>query len=50
MPFKSKKQRRYLHSQKPELAAEWEEKYPPKKPLPEKAKRPAKPKKQSRKR
>ena len=35
MPFKSKAQRRYLHSQHPKLAAEWEKKYPVKGKLPE---------------
>ena len=32
MPFKSKAQRRYLHSQEPKLAKEWEQKYPVKRP------------------
>lgn len=27
MPYKSEKQRRYLHAKKPELAKEWDEKY-----------------------
>jgi hypothetical protein len=28
MPFQSEKQRRYLHANEPELAKEWEMKYP----------------------
>ena len=32
MPFKSEKQRKYLHANEPEIAKRWEEKYgPPKK-------------------
>ena len=36
MPFKSKAQRSYLHKFQPQLAKEWESKYPVKKKLPEK--------------
>jgi len=28
MPFKSEKQRRYLHANEPELAQKWEREYP----------------------
>jgi hypothetical protein len=32
MPFKSQKQRRYLHAKHPQIAARWEKEYgPPKK-------------------
>ena len=40
MPFKSEKQRRFMHSQKPEIADKWEKedkKANPKKPAPKKA-------------
>ena len=39
MPFKSKAQRRYLYSQHPEIAEEFEEHTPKGKKLPEKVKR-----------
>ena len=38
MPMKSKAQRRYLHAKLPEVAAEFEQKTPKGKKLPEKAK------------
>ena len=44
MPFKSKAQRRYMHSQHPEIAERWEKETPKGKRLPEK-KKPAKKKK-----
>jgi len=28
MPFESEKQRRWMHANKPEMAMEWERKYP----------------------
>ena len=37
MPFKSKAQRKYLHSQKPKMAKKWEKKTPKGKSLPRKA-------------
>ena len=40
MPYKSKAQQKFLHSQKPELAAKWDKKYPAPKSLPEKAAKP----------
>lgn len=30
MPFKSEKQRRYLHAKEPEVAEKWEREYPKK--------------------
>ena len=38
MPIKSKAQRRFLHSQKPKLAEEWEKETPKGKRLPERVK------------
>jgi hypothetical protein len=54
MPYKSAKQRAYLHIHEPKLAAEWDKKYGGKvkkgKAKPAKAKkRPASPRKQARK-
>lgn len=39
MPFKSKKQRAYLYSQKPEIAKKWEKETPKGKKLPKYAKK-----------
>lgn len=39
MPFKSKAQRKFMYSQKPELAKEFEEHTPKGKKLPEKVKK-----------
>lgn len=36
MPYKSKAQMRYMHAKHPEIAAEWDRKYPVAKNLPEK--------------
>lgn len=38
MPFKSKKQRAWMHSNKPEMAKEWEKETPKGKKLPTRAK------------
>ena len=32
MPFKSPKQRAWMHANKKQLAKEWEQEYPPQKP------------------
>lgn len=38
MPFKSEKQRRFMHSQHPEIAKRWEKETPKGSALPERAK------------
>ncbi len=35
MPYKSQAQRRFLHSQHPDIAARWDKEYPNQKGLPE---------------
>lgn len=42
MPFKSQKQRAWMHSNKPEMAKKWEAETPKNKPLPAKVKSPKK--------
>jgi hypothetical protein len=39
MPFKSDAQRRFMYSQKPEIAKDWRKKYGPQTNLPERAKK-----------
>lgn len=39
MPFKSKKQRAWMHANKPKMAAEWEDKTPKGKKLPVRVKK-----------